>query len=238
MGTGISTPDISLLIPLAKLLQVSAGELLSGEKEPEHNNAEQVINQVVDYSKESFLKKTEKIKHIAFVSISAACVLAAFVCVLCNYAIDHEITWSFIVMISLLLGWFILMPLLVAKEKPAKKALVTASLLIIPYLGALSWILDHMLVLKMGACIALVGILGMWCIYAVWKKYVHRKIKAVAIILLIAIPLFCGINGIVDRFIESNRSWQDTIFNIMTTFLAALFFFVMDYFMNKRKEKE
>lgn len=87
---GLGYHDITYLVSLADILEVSTNELLQGEKETHFPN-------------EVKLKKKGKLNNsIFFISlISGIFIIAAFVCLICNFAINRTLTWSIICISSI-----------------------------------------------------------------------------------------------------------------------------------------
>ena len=101
---GISSPDISLLIPLAKALGVSTGELLNGERNEAalEEKTETMVNEAVKYSHKSVSRQIQRLRELLFVGMSISFLLGALVCLICDYAVFGRLSWSLIVLVSLL----------------------------------------------------------------------------------------------------------------------------------------
>lgn len=230
---GINSPDISLLIPLAKALNVTTSELLRGEKETAKDITADMdmVDEALLYSNKRTVQKLVKLKRIALMVVSAVFILAAMICLICDYCISKGLTWSLIVIISLVAGWLLLFPFLKVQEMAVKKSLVVLSVIIIPYLVVLGWILEASVVAYMGACISVISIIGMWCIYAVFVKLRHRKLCAMGVAFLIVIPVTWGITHVVEWLVDEKvTNLADNVFNMLTTLLLAFICFGMDYF--------
>lgn len=230
---GISCPDIALLVPLAKLLGVSASELLGGEKStsPIQETAEAVVGEALKYSDKSTALKVKKIKQNILLGLSGVFLLAIVICLICEYAVSGKLWWSLIVIISLLASWILLLPFLRARDGIVRKTLIALSVLIIPYLAVLSTILGVALVFSMGTCIAVVSILGLWCTYGVFCKWSNRKLFALGIFFLITLAEQWGINHIVTVFIkEAATDWASDLLNGIITLILAVICFGADHF--------
>lgn len=236
----VSCPDIALIIPLAKMLGVTANELLSGEKtetasDPE--TAEEAVEKTVTYWGKSTGQKLEKIKQFLFLSASTAFMLAILICLICEFSISGSLSWSLIVLISVAAAWLWLFPLLSFQKKIVKKMLLLLSVEIIPYLALLSAILKTPRVLSLGSCVSLAALAGIWSIYGVWIKWGPRKYCALALSFLITIPMTWGINYTVSRFIgEAVREPASDLLNFSVSLILALFCFCLDYFTMHSRE--
>ena len=70
----------------------------------------------------------------------------------------------------------------------------------------------------MGSSIAVLSIAAAWGIYGVFVKCQKRIFLALALSLLIAIPLACGITHIAAHFVESiSIDFVSDLFHIITT---------------------
>ena len=53
--------------------------------------------------------------------LTSLCLIAIMVCVICDYVITNTLTWSLIVLLSLITGWLGFVPFFRAKNKVIKK---------------------------------------------------------------------------------------------------------------------
>ena len=136
---GISCPDISLLIPLARILGVTTSELLNGEKcaAPEKSK-DVLVEETLLYSDRSAAQKADRMKGILFTFFSSSVILAAVICFICDFCIAGQLTWSLLVAASLLFGWLLLLSLFKARKNIVRKLLLMLTLTVIPYLAVLS----------------------------------------------------------------------------------------------------
>ncbi|MCI8863101.1 MAG: helix-turn-helix domain-containing protein [Lachnospiraceae bacterium] len=259
----VSSPDISLLIPLAKALGVSTGELLSGEKmemDPDNETpiaaktveeeqteftdgtenkeeTETLINEALKYSRKSADQRVKKLWDILFVGMSAGFFLAAIVCLICNFAVSGELSWSRIVLASLIAAWGILTPLFRAQKKRICKSLLALSLMIFPYLAVLNVLLQVPLLRTMGMCIAIAALLGIWGLYGilthVWSR---KKYFALSLICFLMFAEEYGINRIIDEYIKRTHIEQSfNQLNALIILILAVSFLGISYFRERRK---
>ena len=78
----LSCPDISLIIPLARILGVSASELLNGckDSEPPSKKTETIIEEALEYSDRTSKNRLEKIKMGILIFCSVTFLLTVFIC--------------------------------------------------------------------------------------------------------------------------------------------------------------
>ena len=159
-----------------------------------------------------------QIKKWGLYILTAMCFIAIMVCVICDYAMTKNLTWSLIVVLSLLAGWLVFLPFFSAGSKGMKEALLVISIITLPFLAGFSAVLKLPLILSMGSSIAGLSIAAAWGIYGVFVKCQKRIFLALALSLLIAIPLACGITHIAAYFIESiSVDFVSDLFHIITT---------------------
>ena len=236
---GLSCPDISLIIPLAKLLDVSTSELLNGEKESEplQEKAENIIEETLVYSDRNTKNKLGRIKEYILIFLSAAFLLSIVICVICDFSITGNLTWSPIVIISLVFSWLLFLPFLKAKKNFLRYTLLILSLTIIPYLVLLGLILNVSMVYTLGSWISALSIIELWCVYGVFFKLRYRKLCAWGISLLITIPFCWGIEYLIIRFVQYNKANNaDNIINIICLLVLSIICFGTDYVLAHREK--
>ena len=64
-----------------------------------------------------------QIKKWGLYVLSLMCLIAIMVCVICDYAMAKTLTWSLIVVLSLIAGWLVFVPFFRAKSKVIRKSL-------------------------------------------------------------------------------------------------------------------
>ena len=137
--------------------------------------------------------------------LTLMCSVAAMVCVICDYAITKTLTWSLIVLLALAAGWLISIPLFRAERNVIKKILIIIGIITIPFLAGISAVLKLPIIL-----------------YGVFVKYQKRIFLAVALSLLILIPLVCGITHIAAYFVKSvSVDFVSDLFHIIITLLLS-----------------
>ena len=174
--------------------------------------------------------------------LSLMCLIAIMVCVICDYAMAKTLTWSLIVVLSLIAGWLVFVPLISAGSKGIKQSWIVISIITLPFLAGLSAVLKSPLILSMGSSIAVLSIAAAWGIYGVFVKCQKRIFLALALSLLIAIPLACGITHIAAHFVESiSIDFVSDLFHIITTLAFSGICLTIDFVRlhreNSRKEQ-
>ena len=100
----LSYPDVTLLLPLADALGITASELLNGERQstPE---GERAVRSALSYSRQNLLERVRQAKRVVLAILSLACLLSAGICFVCDYCVTGGFSWSWIVLLSLIFAW-------------------------------------------------------------------------------------------------------------------------------------
>lgn len=224
---GQSLPDLDFIAQLSDIFNVSSDYLIKDEMtEPSE----------LPYKKRNY-QLSEKSKRIILVIVSAAALIAIFVCLVCNYFTAKRLSWSVIVSVSIIAAWSVLLPSLTAKTKIVLKTLIIISVVPLPLLAVLSLLLKKIIIFKLGICITLIVIVAIWIIYGVFRKCKGRWYRAVGFALLALIPVPIIITHIASYFLpQAQIDSTSDIFNSGITLILSLVCFGLDYLFLRRKE--
>ena len=219
----------------AKTVEEEQTEFTDGTENKEET--ETLINEALKYSRKSSDQRVKRLWDILFVGMSASFFLAAIVCLICNFAVSRELSWSRIVLASLIAAWGILTPLFRAQKKRICKSLLALSLMIFPYLAVLNVLLQVPLLRTMGMCIAIAALLGIWGLYGilthVWSR---KKYFALSLICFLMFAEEYGINRIIDEYIKRTHIEQSfNQLNALIILILAVSFLGISYFRERRK---
>lgn len=234
---GLSSPDISLLIPLSELLGISTTELLQGRRlePPPQLETEAMVTDALRYSHARLLGQLRQLRSKALLLVSAAALLAAAVCLICDVCLTGTLTWSGIVLLSLAFGWGVLVPLLREGGHRLRWALGVASLGIFPYLGGLGILLQQPLLFRLGWAEAGLAVAGLWVIYGLCVKLRRRKWRAAGAVLVLVAGLVLPMNHIALAYFPANQvSFPSDLVNTLLTLLLALACFGIDHWRNRQ----
>jgi len=110
-----------------------------------------------------------KSRKFIFSSFSIACIVAILTCFIVDYAINGYVSWSVYPLLSVVLGWLVLCPLLI-KKRGVLLSLCSLTLFTLPYLFLLEkttpvtdWFMP------LGIPSAAVGIPAVWAIALVFR---------------------------------------------------------------------
>jgi len=96
--------------------------------------------------------------------------IAIAVCIICNFAIQKEMTWLIFPVLSLIFGWGVFLPLILKGKSGLILSLTLLTTLILPFLLILElWTRGHWFI-QMAFPIGLGGIAYVWLLYAILKK--------------------------------------------------------------------
>ena len=239
----VSSPDIGLLIPLAKILGITAGELLSGERAEESAEnmekvSEDMVEEALNYSHRTSFRKLRKMQGLIFAGMSGIFFIACMVCLICDYAISGRLSWSWIVMVSLFVAWILLFPLFRAKEHRIRKSLAVLSVEVFLYLLVLSFLLQVPLLRTMGMCIGVLAVLGLWGLYIIIAhEWSSRRYFAIGMICSLIVAEEYGINLIIDEFLENTATDKSFVFfECVVMLLLAAASFGGSCYRNRVKE--
>lgn len=223
---GASCPDITLLLPLSRLLNVSVEELLAGQKTQKPSSPKAITPAHAVKRPVSFL-----------FAVSAVFLITVMTCFICDYYTSGMFTWSLIVLCSLAFCWILLLPFLMARTGRVHKTLLVLSIFLIPYLTLLGWLLKSPYLFSLGSCIALTSLAALWCIYGVYTRFYGRKYRILALFFSILTVASWGIDASVEHFFPSagNKS-PDALINSLLLALAALCL-LFDYCHRDRSPK-
>lgn len=226
--TGNGYPEITIIPELAKVLGVTVNELIAGEKiigERISSKEEEVVTNTIKYA--------EKIKRFnasnIFLAITLTFLSAAFVCLLCNFAISGLFDWSLYPLGGLLLVWITIIPLFFSKKHRAFLSTATIIAGLIPYLFLIEYLCPVKgWVLPMALPILGVALISFFIVICIFLYTRISRYYAVAIsCLLVGVIANIVINSIVYKYIEIkgiNISVEITALSF--AFIAFLLFIV------------
>lgn len=132
---GLSGPDISLLTPLADILEIRVSELLNGEKKISvGEEIEENLNNAITYTEKIVSQKNNKFRSICAGLFSMSLFVAFIVCVICDYSISQQLSWSLYPISSMFFAWIVIFPLIRLPKNGVMVSLISLSLSIIPFL--------------------------------------------------------------------------------------------------------
>ncbi len=200
---GAGYPDISMLKPLSKVLGITVNELLEGESDEEdktenagvEDDKENSVTNVLVYAEKIMKIKEYNKGKIASTILAISLILAIFICVIVNIAVERRMTWSYIVIGSCVLGGSLFIPPLLYKVHGFLISLRFLTILIIPYLALLQFITNRLTTPKPEWLWSMAFPISMTWLLIIWLMVVFYKFKKMKWWLTIAIGALLCIPG-------------------------------------------
>ena len=234
---GISCPDISLLIPLSDILEVTTNEILNGQREEVSDINEDIdrkVKKTLTYMVDISSEKSKKYLNYIFLGVTFSLIISMIICFICDYVLYDSFSWSLVVCASCILSWFIILPIFKSQRDKVKSVIISITLSIIPYLLVLNILLKNNLIFSLGSIVAILGVIYIWILYYLYTKMKHKKFKATGMAFLLLIPLSLSINHITNYFIGPDPF---EVFNaIINTFSAIIIALICFKISKKRNE--
>ena len=235
---GISCPDISLLIPLSDILDVTTNEILNGEREEISDINEDIdrkVKKTLSYMVNISSEKSKKYLNYIFLGISFSLIISIIICLICDYVLYNSFSWSLVVCASCILSWLIILSIFKSKKNRFKSVIISITLSIIPYLFTLSIILENNLIFSLGSIFAILGIVYIWILYYLYIKMKHKKFKITGIAFLLLIPLSFSINRIANYFLGPDPF---EIFNVILNTFSAIIIALICFKISKKRNED
>lgn len=234
---GISCPDISLLIPLSDILEVTTNEILNGQREEVsdiNKDVDKKVKKTLTYMVDISSEKSKKYLNYIFLGVTFSLIISMIICLICDYVLYDSFSWSLVVSASCILSWFIILPFFKSKRDKVKSVTISITLSIIPYLFVLSILLKNNLIFSLGSIIAVLSIIYIWILYYLYTKMKHKKFKATGMAFLLLIPLSLSINHIANYFIGPDPF---EVFNAIINTISAIIVALVCFSMSKKRNE-
>jgi len=233
---GLSSPDISLLKPLANIFDVSIEELINGEKSDlQEKDTDTSIDTAIKYADNVVKREKRSLHNIFLLAFSAILLIGIIVCAIVDVAISQSFTWSPIPIVSVIFTFLVFAPSIKCGIKGFIFSLITFSVFVIPFLFVLNLLIEsNGLIIAIGLRASIVVIAYLWIDFLLYKKLKSRVWLATAITVLLVIPVNFLINLIISLYIEQPKIdiWDIMTYSILL--IISLTFFIVDYFTRKK----
>lgn len=219
---GLSCPDISLLPSIAKILDVTTSELLDGRRgEEEAKDVEQSVDNALQYAGVSVVSRMRSLRGLWSTLFSLLLVLGGGVCALCDLLLSGGFTWSLIPILSIVLAWLVLFPVIRWGGGGVAAGLAALTVGIFPFLYVLNLLIPAGgLVFSIGAPIAAVSAVYLWAVFALFRRRRERKLLAGVLALLLMLPVDVAVNAVLKEPLLD--PWDLLAFAILAILAAAL----------------
>lgn len=224
-------PDSSILMELCNILDVTVNELLSGERIEMNNYEEKVNENLIELKRkdENNMNKNTLISTIYTIAMG----IGILVCCICDIAISGTLTWSLIVLSSVLVTWIASFPVILLGKRGGLVAMIAISIIIVPFMYILSILIKVNEVFSIGAVMSIISLVFLWIIYITYHRLKGRKLLATGITLLLAIPFTILINSTLSKMIGEPVIDIWDILSVFILFILAVAFIIGDYARNK-----
>lgn len=181
-------------------------------------------------------KKTAQ--NISAFVFSLLSLVGILVCLICDRAINGALTWSLIVISSILFGWLVLIPVIKFWNKGVLGSLAAFTILIFPYLIVLNRLLETSLLLPIGIRMAVIGIIFLWAVFAMFTLLRKRKWLAAGISVFLTFPVMFLVNWILAGILGSTflDSWD--VLTFVSIGIIGVIFFAFDFQTARKQKKE
>lgn len=230
--TGKSMPDSSIMLELCEILGITVNDLLSGEKISMESYEKKADENLIALKRKDENNMTKN--AVISLLFSATLLIGIMVCLICNIAISGNLTWSLIPISSIVFVWVVSFPSIILGKKGMLISLISLSAFVIPYLFLLSRLIKVKEVFSVGVIMAVASILFLWVIAAIWNRVGKtRKLIALGMIFLLAIPFMVIINVILSRIIVEPVLDMWDMVSIFILLILAFISFICDYAKKK-----
>lgn len=178
--TGKCMPDSSIMLELSNILDVTVNELLSGERIETKDYQKKVNENLIELKRKNENNMNRNCTMTMIFTIIM--VMGVLVCFICDVAISGTLTWSLIVLSSVLFIWISAFPIILLGKKGVLVAMFIFTVLIEPFMFALSILLKVDEILRIGGIITLIAITFLWVIYILYDRFKKRILLAIGIL--------------------------------------------------------
>ena len=151
--------------------------------------------------------------------------LGIVVPVICNTAISGKLTWSLYPLFSVIFAWLVAIPTVMRGRKGVALTLAALTVLIIPFMYAISKTAGNSVVFAIGVRVSVVTVAYLGCVYLNFVLLGSRKRTAAALALLLMIPLCVAINIIIEKVLAVSNFdvWDMLSYAVLAVSAAVLF---------------
>ena len=220
--TGKSMPDSSLMLELCEILGITVNELLSGEEIDMESYEKKADENLIALKRKNENSMTKNV--IISILFSVTLLVGIMVCLICDIAISGNLTWSLIPVSSIVFAWVISFPGIIMGKRGIIVSLISLSVFIVPYLFLLSSLVKTKEVFSVGAIMAVVSIIFLWIIVAVFHRIGKTKaFVALGITFLLAIPFTFIVNIILANMMAEPLF---DVWDMLSVFILLILAFV------------
>jgi len=230
--TGKSMPDSSIMLELCEILGITVNELLSGEEVDMENYEKKADENLIALKRKDENNMAKNV--IISIIFSITLLVGIMVCLICNIAISGNLTWSLIPVSSIVFAWAISFPGIILGKRGFIVSVISLSIFIIPYLFLLSRLIRVKEVFSVGAVTAVISIVFLWIIVALFSRIgKEKKLIAFGITFLSAIPFVLIVNAVLSKMIAEPLFDVWDMLSVFILLILAFVSFICDYAKKK-----
>ncbi len=198
--TGKSMPDSSIMLELCGILEITVNELLSGERIEMKDFENKANENLLELKRNE--ERNYKINTVLSIIYTALLITSIVVCVICNYVVSGNLTWSLVPLATILYVWVISIPMIYHGKKGIRESLVSLSIFTLPFLYVLSLIVNTKAVFSIGAVMAVVALTYIWIVHVLFTRFQNRKLFTGGVAILFFIVLGILINIVLSKMLS------------------------------------
>lgn len=227
---GMGYPEITTMPILAEALGVSTSELMLGEKsQPDSGSVpdtEVLVTGAMEFVEQAHRQRAHLLKDVIFYSINAAYLIAVFVCVLCNYVIGTQLSWSLYVVGSVAAAFLITTPLFLLKKHRVAGAMAGLTVAVLPLLFLIEYLCPVKgWVIPFALPMTLMSLCGLWVAVLLFSfTKINRLYLASFCFLLFGVVLNLLISSFVCNYLKSGDSLSNIIVSLSCGLIAIVLF--------------
>lgn len=251
-------PDITMLNDLAAVLQINVADLLTGADHPAaqpsaraasngptSSRPEPALDAAIPKARRRFVLPRLDIRQLAgrLAALwrpitTVMCLTAIVACVIVDVAVNRRLTWSWIVVASVVAGWAVVMPL-----QPFTRGRVLISTLILTVATpALLAVIQTSIGVPQDTFwaiawpVTLLGAVGLWLLVLLWFFTRIGWFYKIALTLALAAVGNFVISGTVARILAEHFPNTNTYVNALSTGFAAVVIAIIGVTLKRRRQ--
>ena len=180
------------------------------------------------------MKQNKKKKQLLILMIYTMIMISgAIISYICDITTSGKMTWSLIVISSIIFTFLSSSPIILCLKKGFLMALIIFSILIIPFIYTLSIIINVDALFNIGLAMAIISLIYIWLIYLIFIKFKNRLNLAIGLLLMISIPFSLTINIVLSIMLNIAIIDIWDILNILSLLVISIFLILRDIFKKK-----
>ena len=189
---------------------------------------ENKISNTLNYAEKIVKQKKYKFSNILILSITVSFLLAIFICCLCDYIINKNMSWSIIVLSSLVFSWCVIISFIYYEKNKYIKSLTCVSILLLPLLFVIEgFTAQKGWMIPIGIPVSIISLIYIWsvsCLFYFTKinKW-YLSSMAVAITPIVTI----SINYIVNSALENPSGNNGQALSSICSVIIAIIIFII-----------